>query len=203
MDYIEIEVLYLNGFIFSKIYIRVRFIYLLLPNNNMKIKILAICLLLTVLIAGCVQAPSDNGEGEDITPPQDTDQNDEVFCTQDVYQCPDGSYVGRIPPTCEYADCPESDEGGVAVPSVIDVSHERAHAGFTVSGTVTNIGQSTGDADVVVTLFDNDQNELAKKTIRITSIQPNQIKSFTAEFDLTHEETIEVMTWTAVAKKVY
>jgi len=29
-----------------------------------------------------------------------------VRCTMDVRQCPDGSYVGRIPPSCSFAPCP-------------------------------------------------------------------------------------------------
>ncbi len=29
-----------------------------------------------------------------------------VFCTMDAKLCPDGSYVGRIPPNCEFAQCP-------------------------------------------------------------------------------------------------
>jgi hypothetical protein len=29
-----------------------------------------------------------------------------VACTQDAKQCPDGSFVGRVPPTCEFAPCP-------------------------------------------------------------------------------------------------
>lgn len=29
-----------------------------------------------------------------------------VFCTLDAKICPDGSYVGRVPPTCEFAACP-------------------------------------------------------------------------------------------------
>lgn len=29
-----------------------------------------------------------------------------VFCPQDVTMCPDGSYVGRVPPTCEFKACP-------------------------------------------------------------------------------------------------
>ncbi len=28
-----------------------------------------------------------------------------VFCTLDAMQCPDGSYVGRVPPSCEFAAC--------------------------------------------------------------------------------------------------
>lgn len=29
-----------------------------------------------------------------------------VFCTLDAKLCPDGSYVGRTPPNCEFAPCP-------------------------------------------------------------------------------------------------
>lgn len=29
-----------------------------------------------------------------------------VYCTMDAKLCPDGSYVGRIPPDCEFAACP-------------------------------------------------------------------------------------------------
>ena len=36
-----------------------------------------------------------------------------VFCTQDAKQCPDGSYVGREGPRCEFKKCPgESDPSG-------------------------------------------------------------------------------------------
>ena len=29
-----------------------------------------------------------------------------VFCTADVKECPDGSYVGRVGPSCAFAACP-------------------------------------------------------------------------------------------------
>lgn len=32
-----------------------------------------------------------------------------TFCTMEAKQCPDGSYVGRIPPSCEFAQCPSVD----------------------------------------------------------------------------------------------
>ncbi len=34
------------------------------------------------------------------------DQNENVYCTLDAMQCPDGSYVGRVPPSCEFEECP-------------------------------------------------------------------------------------------------
>lgn len=33
----------------------------------------------------------------------------EVFCTQDVQACPDGSYVARVAPSCEFALCPSEE----------------------------------------------------------------------------------------------
>jgi hypothetical protein len=35
-----------------------------------------------------------------------TDQEDQVACTLDAKLCPDGSYVSRQPPNCEFAACP-------------------------------------------------------------------------------------------------
>ncbi|HXK36001.1 MAG TPA: GerMN domain-containing protein [Candidatus Paceibacterota bacterium] len=32
---------------------------------------------------------------------------EQVYCTQDAKLCPDGSYVGRVGPNCEFAACPE------------------------------------------------------------------------------------------------
>ncbi len=36
--------------------------------------------------------------------------NDVVFCTMDAKMCPDGSFVGRIAPDCEFAECPSAPE---------------------------------------------------------------------------------------------
>ena len=33
-------------------------------------------------------------------------EEEAVFCTMDAMECPDGSFVGRVPPTCEFAPCP-------------------------------------------------------------------------------------------------
>lgn len=37
---------------------------------------------------------------------RDVDGNEPVACTMDAKVCPDGSYVGRIGPNCEFAACP-------------------------------------------------------------------------------------------------
>ncbi|MBM4402634.1 MAG: hypothetical protein FJ044_05310, partial [Candidatus Cloacimonetes bacterium] len=37
-----------------------------------------------------------------------TDQSQKLIaCAQDAKQCPDGSYVSRVPPNCSFAPCPE------------------------------------------------------------------------------------------------
>jgi hypothetical protein len=33
-------------------------------------------------------------------------RNADVGCTMDAKECPDGSFVGRVPPSCEFAPCP-------------------------------------------------------------------------------------------------
>lgn len=42
-----------------------------------------------------------------------------VYCTQEAKQCPDGSYVGRTGPRCEFTPCPSG--GSVNVPPVTNV----------------------------------------------------------------------------------
>lgn len=37
------------------------------------------------------------------------DSETPVACTMDAKQCPDGSYVGRVAPFCEFAECPALD----------------------------------------------------------------------------------------------
>lgn len=44
---------------------------------------------------------------EPTTPPP---YGDGVACTMDAKICPDGSGVGRIPPSCEFAPCPGEDD---------------------------------------------------------------------------------------------
>ncbi|OGG41598.1 hypothetical protein A2837_00185 [Candidatus Kaiserbacteria bacterium RIFCSPHIGHO2_01_FULL_46_22] len=43
--------------------------------------------------------------------PRDDTNLEEVACTQEAKLCPDGSYVGRVGPECEFAACPVEDTG--------------------------------------------------------------------------------------------
>lgn len=53
-----------------------------------------------------VNQEAQQNTNENIPPEND----DTVFCTMDAKLCPDGSYVGRIPPECNFAPCPETKE---------------------------------------------------------------------------------------------
>ncbi|GIK83434.1 MAG: hypothetical protein BroJett025_00560 [Patescibacteria group bacterium] len=52
--------------------------------------------------------PAQNGDGTTVPTPA-ASPDEQVFCTLDAKQCPDGSYVGRVPPNCEFAPCPDFD----------------------------------------------------------------------------------------------
>ena len=41
-----------------------------------------------------------------VVPVDQTPGDDWVACTMDAKMCPDGSYVGRSGPACEFAPCP-------------------------------------------------------------------------------------------------
>jgi len=60
------------------------------------------------------QTDPDNGMANKTTPPvprnvikvTPPDSRRDVICTDDAKMCPDGSYVGRTSPNCEFAPCP-------------------------------------------------------------------------------------------------
>jgi hypothetical protein len=51
---------------------------------------------------GVVESPSENPD----TPVESPDQ---VMCPMDAKQCPDGSFVSRVAPSCAFAECPGGD----------------------------------------------------------------------------------------------
>ncbi len=68
-----------------------------LPFFGKTVGIFACCALIFVALLFAmprrpvVEAPEDNGD---------------VACTMEAKICPDGSSVGRVPPSCEFAPCP-------------------------------------------------------------------------------------------------
>jgi len=45
----------------------------------------------------------------------DTQNNPDkpIPCTEEAKLCPDGSYVGRVPPSCEFAECPKENKSAI------------------------------------------------------------------------------------------
>ncbi len=50
-----------------------------------------------------------------VNTPDGNENGEGVFCTMDAKLCADGSYVGRVPPACEFAACPASASGSGTV----------------------------------------------------------------------------------------
>lgn len=111
----------------------------------------------------------ENEPGDTVVSPDDVgmefpipdDESALVACTQEARQCPDGSYVGRTGPRCEFAACPEvpsSDPATAAhvvdvsgVNFAFDVPEIRVKEGDTVT---INFTSAEGFHDWVVDEFD-------------------------------------------------
>jgi len=81
--------------------------------------ILIIALVAIVMVGGIylyTQEPTTLEEGNEIG----NGNEEPVACQADAMQCPDGSYVSRVAPSCEFAECPISDcleEGEIGQPT--------------------------------------------------------------------------------------
>lgn len=121
-----------------------------------------------------------------------------VFCTADAKLCPDGSYVGRTGPKCEFAKCPSSEikEGtaasigetilnnGIKITPLLVVSDSRCPSDVTCiwAGEVTlnvRLESETKNEEVVLklqtpTTFDG-------RDITLTEVSPGTISTKTID----------------------
>ncbi|MCF7835668.1 MAG: hypothetical protein K9M15_00925 [Candidatus Marinimicrobia bacterium] len=58
------------------------------------------------------------------------DGNEPVACTTEAKMCPDGSYVGRVAPDCEFAECPEAKETEKTDPTAGWKTYRNEEYGF-------------------------------------------------------------------------
>lgn len=66
-------------------------------------------------VRGGAISPGVFGADEDtIAPFSSAPVGNQAVCTADAKQCPDGSYVSRVAPTCEFAACPEANSNTAA-----------------------------------------------------------------------------------------
>jgi hypothetical protein len=63
-----------------------------------KFVVFGILLLGIVLLAGCSKSITNQNQTNEVN-------NKQIDCMQDLKMCPDGSFVGRVGPSCEFATC--------------------------------------------------------------------------------------------------
>jgi hypothetical protein len=82
-------------------------------------------------------------------------EEEPVACTMEAKLCSDGSYVGRIPPECEFAPCPKEDLIRVEIPRANEI----------IFSPLVIKGEARGfwffEASFPIKLFDENGNLLA------------------------------------------
>lgn len=67
-------------------------------NNSILIAVILLIVIAAILFLVSKTQKEDQTQSEE----------DQVVCTMEAKLCPDGSYVGRVPPLCEFSPCPTS-----------------------------------------------------------------------------------------------
>jgi len=114
-------------------------------KKNYKGLIILLALVLIIII-GVVYANADKG----------SDQEERIACTMDAMMCPDGSYVGRSGPKCEFV-CPENTEENKK-PVINSITPTSGKVGTIVEISGDNLAGFEGDLDAWIT---NDKGEKA------------------------------------------
>jgi hypothetical protein len=93
------------------------------------------------------------------------DESGDVMCPADAMECPDGSYVGRVAPSCEFAVCPEMN--AAETNQMIQVNAPQS--GQVISSPLQLTGEATGpwyfEASAPVELRDWQGNVIAQSYI--------------------------------------
>ncbi|MBN2094342.1 MAG: hypothetical protein JW740_03190 [Candidatus Zambryskibacteria bacterium] len=71
----------------------------------MKNPIFVVIFIIAVFIVGGILYIY-NPEPEEYVNPNDKSKEEPIACIADAKLCPDGTYVGRVLPDCEFAPCP-------------------------------------------------------------------------------------------------
>jgi plastocyanin len=72
----------------------------------MKPSALAGVIIAVLIVGGIIAYASYTAGNKDAYVPPPTEEGNQVVCTMEAKQCPDGSYVGRSGPNCAFAACP-------------------------------------------------------------------------------------------------
>lgn len=85
-----------------------------------------IVLIVLVLIGGIAFAMTRN-----------TPNSEAVICTMDAKLCPDGSYVGRVGPNCEFALCPGASTSTDEMATTTGIINSVTNASSTLTATTS------------------------------------------------------------------
>ena len=81
------------------------------PNKNKTILVAIVVIIGFLLVGLGVYYLGSMNSGVKRNISKDTSNNeDSIACTLEAKECPDGSYVGRIGPNCEFEKCPDDSE---------------------------------------------------------------------------------------------
>ena len=71
-------------------------------ESGKKTWVVVLIVAVAVLLLGYVIWGASAMGGEE----EEEEMMEPVACTMDVMECPDGTFVGRVAPDCEFAECP-------------------------------------------------------------------------------------------------
>lgn len=135
---------------------------------------------------------------------EDRNTSEQVFCTQDAMHCPDGSYVGRVAPSCNFAACPGSNTydnvdalngvrigqqiiiSGVNITPLEVVSDSRCPVDVVCiqAGTVAvRVSIQEGGTSQTSTIGLNQLLPFGTKTIKLISVMPERNSKITTGMD--------------------
>ena len=104
-----------------------------------------------------------------------------VFCTQDAKQCPDGSYVGRSGPNCEFKPCPRVIQEETTEAKEVTINVTGKNFSFNPATITVNKG------DIVTVNFTSEQGfhdfSLDQYSVRTRAVNTGEATSVTFTAD--------------------
>ncbi len=136
-------------------------------------KKIMLLVLFSILVIACAKVPEEletkeaPAAGEIKEAQIEAPTEERTFCAADVRECPDGSFVSRIPPSCQFALCPakaEVKEEKIEAPKEpIVVTYEVAEIKETILKE-GNFRRGTATARGIVQIVERNQNYYVKLT---------------------------------------
>lgn len=91
---------------------------------------------------------------------QKSNAPEQIFCAQEALGCPDGSYVGRTGPKCEFKACPNQ-------PSFIGILKQMGGEFFLIIGSPENIGGDVAYSMPLILKVSNVVGQLVGQKVRV------------------------------------